>query len=98
VVDRRVPRDVGRLTSAWSTTPGGSHSGTTFAGLPVQYDAWGERAGDDVVRDLASPRRAQPIVRDFCARHGVSYSRTGLLDSYGQVPRHLHNAGAPLRA
>jgi fatty acid desaturase len=43
-------------------------------------------------------RRAQPIVRDFCARHGVSYSQTGLLDSYAQVLRHLHDAGAPLRA
>jgi uncharacterized protein (DUF2164 family) len=43
-------------------------------------------------------RRAQPIVRDFCARLGVSYSQTGLLDSYAQVLRHLHDAGAPLRA
>ena len=43
-------------------------------------------------------RRAQPIVRDFCARHGISYSQCGLLASYAMVLRHLHDAGAPLRA
>jgi fatty acid desaturase len=43
-------------------------------------------------------RRAQPIVRDFCARHGISYSQCGLFASYAMVLRHLHDAGAPLRA
>jgi fatty acid desaturase len=42
-------------------------------------------------------RRAQPIVRDFCARHGISYSQCGLVTSYAIVLRHLHDAGAPLR-
>ncbi|MFB9235377.1 fatty acid desaturase family protein [Plantactinospora siamensis] len=42
-------------------------------------------------------RRAQPIVRAYCARHGVPYEQTGLLDSYGQALRHLHAVGAPLR-
>ncbi|GAA4661822.1 acyl-CoA desaturase [Amycolatopsis dongchuanensis] len=43
-------------------------------------------------------RRAQPIVRDFCAARGISYSQCGLFHSYGQVLRHLHEVGAPLRA
>ncbi|MEV0148655.1 MULTISPECIES: acyl-CoA desaturase [unclassified Nonomuraea] len=43
-------------------------------------------------------RRAQPIVRDYCAEIGVDYLETGLLDSYGQALRHLHDAGAPLRS
>jgi fatty acid desaturase len=43
-------------------------------------------------------RRAQPIVRDYCAELGVSYTETGLVDSYAQALRSLHEAGAPLRA
>ncbi len=43
-------------------------------------------------------RRAQPIVRDYCAELGVSYTETGLIDSYAQALRSLHEAGAPLRA
>jgi fatty acid desaturase len=43
-------------------------------------------------------RRAQPIVHDFCVEHGISYSQSGLLRSYGDVLRHLHAVGAPLRA
>lgn len=42
-------------------------------------------------------RRAQPLVRDFCAQYGVSSSQCGLLTSYADVLRHLHDAGAPLR-
>jgi fatty acid desaturase len=42
-------------------------------------------------------RRAQPIVRNFCARHSISYSQCGLFTSYAIVLRHLHDAGAPLR-
>jgi fatty acid desaturase len=42
-------------------------------------------------------RKAQPIVRDYCAEIGVSYEMTGLLDSYGQALRHLHDVGAELR-
>ncbi|WP_371825841.1 fatty acid desaturase family protein [Nonomuraea turcica] len=44
-----------------------------------------------------SLRRAQPIVQQYCAEIGVSYLQTGLLDSYGQALRHLHEVGAPLR-
>jgi len=43
-------------------------------------------------------RRVQPIVRDFCIEHGIGYNECGPLRSYGQVLRHLHAVGAPLRA
>ncbi|WP_345469092.1 acyl-CoA desaturase [Actinoallomurus oryzae] len=42
-------------------------------------------------------RRAQTLVRAFCAQHGVPYHETGLLHSYAQVLRHLHEVGGPLR-
>ena len=43
-------------------------------------------------------RRAQPLVRDFCAENGIPYEETSLIDSYAQALRHLHDVGAPLRA
>ena len=43
-------------------------------------------------------RHAQPIVREFCLAHGIVYTQSELLRSYGQVLRHLHEVGAPLRA
>ncbi|MGB3444145.1 MAG: acyl-CoA desaturase [Actinophytocola sp.] len=43
-------------------------------------------------------RKAQPIVRQYCAELGVSYTETGLIDSYVQTLRYLHQVGAPLRA
>jgi fatty acid desaturase len=45
-----------------------------------------------------SLRRAQPIVRAYCAEIGVAYHETGLIDSYGQALRHMHSVGAELRA
>jgi fatty acid desaturase len=42
-------------------------------------------------------RKAQPIVREFCAEIGVPYCETGLVASYGEALRHLHEVGAPLR-
>ncbi|GAB3476205.1 fatty acid desaturase [Amycolatopsis cihanbeyliensis] len=42
-------------------------------------------------------RRAQPIVRRFCAERGLPYSQTGLLRSYRQILAHLSEMGAPLR-
>ncbi|MDT7790153.1 MAG: hypothetical protein QOF58_8572, partial [Pseudonocardiales bacterium] len=42
-------------------------------------------------------RRAQPVVENFCIRHGIPYSKTTLCRSYAQVLRHLHDAGSPLR-
>ncbi len=42
-------------------------------------------------------RGAQLVVSAFCAQHGLPYTQTGAVDSYGQVLRHLHAIGAPLR-
>ncbi|MDO0937422.1 acyl-CoA desaturase [Streptomyces sp. DG2A-72] len=44
-----------------------------------------------------SLRHAQELVRAFCARHGIAYHETGLLNAYAQVLRHLHAVGGPLR-
>jgi fatty acid desaturase len=38
-------------------------------------------------------RHAQPIVRDFCRVHGISYLETGLVASYAQALRHLDTVG-----
>ncbi|MFG1880399.1 fatty acid desaturase family protein [Micromonospora sp. NPDC049102] len=45
----------------------------------------------------ANLRRAQPIVRAYCAEQGISYAETGLVESYGQALGHLHEVGRPLR-
>ncbi|GIE27064.1 delta fatty acid desaturase [Actinoplanes italicus] len=42
-------------------------------------------------------RRAQPIVRDYCDEIGVPYEMTGLVESYRQALRHLHDVGVELR-
>ncbi|WP_245568694.1 fatty acid desaturase family protein [Nocardia concava] len=38
-------------------------------------------------------RRAQPMVRQFCAELGVPYAETGLLDSYRHALHHLDTVG-----
>ncbi|MGW3622573.1 fatty acid desaturase family protein [Streptomyces sp. NPDC000880] len=43
-------------------------------------------------------RLAQPLVRAHCRSLGVSYTETGLIDSYRQALTHLHEVGEPLRA
>ncbi|MET8868398.1 acyl-CoA desaturase [Nonomuraea sp. NPDC004580] len=45
----------------------------------------------------ANLRRARPIVRDHCASLGIDYAECGLLESWGQALRHLHDVGRPLR-
>jgi fatty acid desaturase len=45
----------------------------------------------------ANLRRAQPLVKAYCAELGISYEETGALDSYRQGLRHLHAVGATLR-
>ncbi|MFC4147082.1 fatty acid desaturase family protein [Micromonospora mangrovi] len=45
----------------------------------------------------ANLRRAQPIVRAYCAQRGVGYAETGLVESYRQALGHLHEVGRPLR-
>ncbi|MDX3849972.1 acyl-CoA desaturase [Streptomyces sp. AK02-01A] len=42
-------------------------------------------------------RLAQPLVRAHCLARGVSYTETGLIDSYRQALGHLHRVGEPLR-
>ncbi|GHJ42198.1 acyl-CoA desaturase [Streptomyces sp. TS71-3] len=42
-------------------------------------------------------RLAQPMVRAHCLGLGVPYTETGLVDSYRQALRHMHDVGAPLR-
>ena len=44
-----------------------------------------------------SLRYAQEPVRAFCEQHGIAYRETGFFASYGQVLRHLHTVGGPLR-
>ncbi|MFI5908485.1 fatty acid desaturase family protein [Dactylosporangium sp. NPDC051541] len=43
-------------------------------------------------------RRAQPIVQAYCASVGVPYEEAGLIASYRQALRYLHEVGAPARA
>lgn len=42
-------------------------------------------------------QQAQQIVRAFCEKHGVSYYEIGVLQSFRQIFRHLHQSGAQLR-
>jgi fatty acid desaturase len=42
-------------------------------------------------------RKAQPIVQQYCAEIGVPYEQTGLIESYRQALRYLHEVGEPLR-
>jgi fatty acid desaturase len=42
-------------------------------------------------------RRAQPLVRAFCHKHGLPYTDASLVGSYAQALRHLHTVSAPLR-
>jgi fatty acid desaturase len=42
-------------------------------------------------------RHAQPLVRAFCAQHGLPYVEASLVGSYVEAVRHLHAVGAPLR-
>lgn len=42
-------------------------------------------------------RRAQPIVRAYCAQRGVPYVEVGVVESYRQALAHLHAVGRPLR-
>jgi fatty acid desaturase len=42
--------------------------------------------------------KAQPIIRAYCEKVGVSYYEVRLLQSYGQILDYLHEVGAPIRA
>jgi len=41
-----------------------------------------------------SLRRAQPLVREFCAQRGVPYVECSLVGSYAQAVGHLNTVGA----
>jgi len=43
-------------------------------------------------------RRAQPIVKDFCAERGIEYYETSLVQSYRELLGFLNEVGEPLRA
>ena len=43
-------------------------------------------------------RRAQPMVREFCARHAIPYTETSLFGSYARGLAHLRAVSAPARA
>jgi fatty acid desaturase len=43
-------------------------------------------------------RRAQRLVREYCADHRITYTETGLFTSYAMALRYLHSLGEPLRA
>ncbi|WP_433323338.1 fatty acid desaturase family protein [Spirillospora sp. CA-294931] len=45
-----------------------------------------------------SLRKLQPLVKAHCARVGLPYAETGLVDSYRQALRHMHEVGADLRS
>ncbi|WP_131740128.1 fatty acid desaturase family protein [Actinomadura roseirufa] len=42
-------------------------------------------------------RRVQPMVREHCARVGLPFTETGLLESYRLALGHMREVGAPLR-
>ncbi|WP_329342991.1 acyl-CoA desaturase [Streptomyces sp. NBC_01352] len=42
-------------------------------------------------------RLARPLVRAHCRELGIPYAETGLVDSYRQALRHMHEVGEPLR-
>ncbi|MEU2057678.1 fatty acid desaturase family protein [Streptomyces bungoensis] len=42
-------------------------------------------------------RRAQAVVRQYCAEIGVPYHETGLIRSYREALTHLHRVGEPIR-
>jgi fatty acid desaturase len=42
-------------------------------------------------------RRAKVLVQEFCEEHRISYAEVGLIRSYQEVLRYLHEVGAALR-
>ncbi|MFE4450210.1 fatty acid desaturase family protein [Streptomyces sp. NPDC056796] len=42
-------------------------------------------------------RLAQPMVKAHCASIGMPYAETGIVESYRQALRHMHEVGEPLR-
>jgi fatty acid desaturase len=42
-------------------------------------------------------KEAQQIIRGFCRDHSIAYHETGVLRSYKEILKHLHEVGTPLR-
>lgn len=42
-------------------------------------------------------RRAQPLIRDYCAEVGIPYYETSIAQSYREILGFLHHVGEPLR-
>ncbi len=42
-------------------------------------------------------KQVQPLVREYCAKHGVSYSEVGFFESYGIVVTYLNDVGLRAR-
>jgi hypothetical protein len=38
-------------------------------------------------------RHAQPLIGQFCRKHGLPYVQTSLIGSYAQTLRHLNTVG-----
>jgi fatty acid desaturase len=68
---------------------GGRLIDTVLGGLNYQIE-------HHLFPSMPSPnlRKAQAMVRAFCAEHGLGYSETGLFRSYWQALRYLHAVGA----
>jgi fatty acid desaturase len=43
-------------------------------------------------------RDVSVVVKEFCARRGISYHETSMIQSYREILGYLHEVGAPLRA
>jgi fatty acid desaturase len=42
-------------------------------------------------------RKAQPLVKEYCASVDVKYVDASVVESYGQILSYLHEVGEPLR-
>ncbi|WP_238010408.1 acyl-CoA desaturase [Dactylosporangium sp. AC04546] len=72
---------------------GGRFVDAVFGGLNHQIE-------HHLFPGMPSPnlRKAKPIVETYCAEIGIPYTQTGLVASYRQALRFLHEVGAPARA
>jgi fatty acid desaturase len=72
---------------------GGAVVDTVFGGLNYQIE-------HHLFPSMPRPalRRAQVLVREFCAERDVSYHETGVVRSFAEALGHLREVGAPLRA
>ncbi|MEU7000974.1 acyl-CoA desaturase [Nonomuraea sp. NPDC046570] len=66
---------------------------TTLGGLNYQIE-------HHLFPNMPTPnlRKAQPIVKAHCDELGIDYLESGIISSYAQALRHMHEIGAPLRA